>query len=200
MQTRSIYRFIESIRFDGDLHLLNWHQRRVNRTFAKFYANLEPHNLKELIKKPTSKELTKIRFTYGGVQYHYHAQPYTGKKITSLKIIVNNELEYAYKYENRDQLNEICKSLHSGEEVIIIKNGLVTDSSYSNLAFYNGLDWHTPDQPLLAGTRRAALIASGSIKPQRITKGDILNYQSVALINSMLDLGDLVIPINRIYD
>jgi len=44
------------------------------------------------------------------------------------------------------------------DEVVFIKNGMVTDCSIGNLLFFDGHEWITPYIPLLKGTQRAFLL------------------------------------------
>jgi 4-amino-4-deoxychorismate lyase len=44
------------------------------------------------------------------------------------------------------------------DDIIIVRNGFVTDASYANLIFRKGDEWFTPATFLLAGTMRAFLL------------------------------------------
>ena len=86
----------------------------------------------------------------------------------------------------------------SYDEVIIVKDGYITDTSYTNLCFFDGTTWFTPDTPLLPGTMRQRLLDQGIIKEKSIPLSDLNKYQSISLINAMMDLGELVIPVSKI--
>ena len=75
-------------------------------------------------------------------------------------------------------------------EILILKNGLITDVSFANIAFYDGKGWYTPDSPLLKGTKRAYYIEKGLLIEKRISPADLPKYQKARLINAMLDLED----------
>lgn len=60
------------------------------------------------------------------------------------------------------------------DEIIIIKNGLVTDTSFTNIAIYKHGMWLTPKHPLLLGTKRAALLEKGIIQEADITVDDLM--------------------------
>jgi 4-amino-4-deoxychorismate lyase len=83
-------------------------------------------------------------------------------------------------------------------EAVIIKNNRITDTTYANLALWNGSEWHTPLYPLLKGTKRQLLLQSNQIVEQDILVTDLMRYQKVSLINAMLELGELEIMIGRI--
>ena len=72
------------------------------------------------------------------------------------------------KLRQRGKLNELFAKKGSCDDVIIVRNGLITDSSYANLIFFDGREWITPKVPLLEGTCRARLLASGKIKTGNI--------------------------------
>jgi 4-amino-4-deoxychorismate lyase len=84
------------------------------------------------------------------------------------------------------------------DEVIIIKNGCVTDTSYTNICFFDGKEWLTPDTPLLQGTMRRYLLDKGVIREVRIRRKDIQYFKKVSLINAMMELGEIIIPIENI--
>jgi 4-amino-4-deoxychorismate lyase len=75
-------------------------------------------------------------------------------------------------------------------DIIIIKNGLVTDASSSNLVFKSSKGLFTPENYLLPGTKRRLLLDRKKIKEQRIRVEDIKTFDSVYFINAMIDLED----------
>ena len=81
------------------------------------------------------------------------------------------------------------------DEVVIIRNGLLTDTSYSNIALFDGRHWVTPRQPLLRGTMRQSLLDAGVLTEQDIKAEDWSSYRRVSLINAMMPLGRLVCKI-----
>jgi 4-amino-4-deoxychorismate lyase len=86
------------------------------------------------------------------------------------------------------------------DDILIIKKGMVTDSSYSNVVFkdLNG-SWVTPSTYLLPGTRRASLLMRGEITECEIRSIDIGMYTELKLINAMLGLNDTEgIPVTNI--
>jgi 4-amino-4-deoxychorismate lyase len=73
------------------------------------------------------------------------------------------------------------------DEVLIACDGYITDTSYSNVALFDGLEWVTPANPLLKGTQRAKLIASGLAKEKEVTISDLKQYKKLVLVNAMLE-------------
>lgn len=112
--------------------------------------------------------------------------PYEAKNITSLKIVYDNAIEYAYKFEDRSVLNNLFSQRNDCDDILIIKNGLVTDSSYSNVVFFDGARWITSAKPLLAGTMRQYLLDTGAIFEDEIRVEQISLFKKVRLINALL--------------
>jgi 4-amino-4-deoxychorismate lyase len=100
--------------------------------------------------------------------------------------IVSSDIEYSLKYANRDALNALLESNKDVDEVIIEKKGYLTDTTISNIAFFDGEQWVTPVKPLLEGTMRAKLIDEGFLQTKEIKKEDLQNYSQVALMNAMI--------------
>jgi len=83
-------------------------------------------------------------------------------------------------------------------EILIIKNGLVTDCFYYNVAFYSDA-WYTPASPLLAGTMRASLLEEKKITPIDISLEDVPRYSKICLFNALNPFEEIVLPIKSIY-
>lgn len=84
------------------------------------------------------------------------------------------------------------------DEIIIVKHGLLTDTSFTNLAIYDGNHWITPKRPLLLGTKRAALLDKGIIQEADITLNDLRNAVKVSLFNAMIEFGEREVPIGNV--
>jgi 4-amino-4-deoxychorismate lyase len=105
-------------------------------------------------------------------------------------LVYDDEIEYSYKYENRERLNELKERRQDCDEIMIVKNGCITDTSFSNLVFYDGKKYLTPAQPLLNGTKRKLLLQQGWISEATIKPEDLNNFQHCGLINAMLNKDD----------
>jgi len=140
----------------------------------------------------------KCRLVYGRHIEHVDFLPYARKTIHSLVLMEAGSLEYPFKYLDRSGIEQFQRSRREYDEVLFVKNGAITDSSYCNLAFLSGETWYTPSEPLLHGTCRERLIHARLIQPCRITPDDLPDFSHVSLINAMLDLTDLVIPVDSI--
>jgi 4-amino-4-deoxychorismate lyase len=184
-------RFIESIRFEsGSYHLLPLHQQRIDRTFAAFFPGRQPHQITSLLPTLDFREKYKVRVVYDADAVHIDYLEYTPGEIRRLELVKANELDYAFKFEDRTEI--IALTLQStADDILMVKNGLITDASYANVIFWDGHTWWTPRLPLLAGVRRQELINSGTIQPTDIRIEDLGAFKKVALINAMLGVGEL---------
>ena len=83
-------------------------------------------------------------------------------------------------------------------DILIVKNGFITDTSFSNIIFLKCGRWYTPNTPLLKGTKRAKLLDLGLINERSIRPEEMGNYEKVGLINAMLELGEVVLAVENI--
>ena len=110
-----------------------------------------------------------------------------------------NSIDYHLKYSDRSLLDSLFMLRGGSDDVIIVKNGLITDTLISNLIFLEGKDWYTPASPLLKGTCRNRLLAEGRLKEQDIRPADIRNFTGCKLISAMRDPGEYeLIPATEI--
>jgi 4-amino-4-deoxychorismate lyase len=176
---------LETIKIeDGVIHNLSYHQHRCTKSRQILFDSHDVLNLSSSIDAP-KMGLYRCRILYGEVLYSIEYIPYTPKEIQRVKI-VSSDIEYSLKYANRDALNALLESNEDVDEVIIEKNGYLTDTTISNIAFFDGKQWVTPLKPLLEGTMRAKLIDEGFLRPKEIKKEDLKNYSQVALMNAMI--------------
>lgn len=124
--------------------------------------------------------------------------PYGLRKIKTLKVVTADHIEYAYKFLDRTPFMDLFLQHNEYDELVLVKNGLITDSSFSNLAFFDGSHWFTPATPLLMGTRREALLNQEMILETDIRPENLGDYQIVSFINAMLGLGELTFPVSAL--
>ncbi len=188
---------LETIRIeDGVIHNLRYHQQRCNKSRQILFGSHDVLDLSSCIEAPKSG-LYRCRILYAEHLHSIEYIPYTPKEIHSLKI-VSSEIEYSLKYANRDALNALLESNRDVDEVIIEKEGYLTDTTISNIAFFDGEQWVTPLTPLLEGTMRAKLIDEGFLHPKKIKREDLQNYSQVALMNAMIGFKILNIEPHKI--
>jgi 4-amino-4-deoxychorismate lyase len=190
--------FVETICIEnGKPRNLSYHVQRLNLTMRTFFPESKAIGEHELLTDiPNVQGLQKARVVYdeNGITERSFA-PYSIRKINSIAIVEGNDISYSWKSTDRSALMRLREKAPDYDEVIIIKNGCVTDTSYTNLCFFDGKEWLTPDTPLLRGTMRQKLLDEGIIREARILKTDLHKFQSVSLINAMMPLGELLLSL-----
>lgn len=108
-------------------------------------------------------------------------------------------IEYRLKYADRSALNETARNLATGVEPLYVRNGLVLEARYANVAFLRRGQWFTPRTVMHAGTARARLLGSGILQEADIYRAELCDFDAMCFVNAMLDPGELVISPNRVY-
>lgn len=188
-----MYPFVETIRIEVDSpQNLNYHQLRMERTMKRFFPNATIPLLKEELDKNAwpSDTILKVHVEYNGQGITLvKAEEYHIRTIRKLRLVTCDDIDYTYKSADRSCLEQLVQQKGDADEIIIVKNGLLTDTSYSNIALYDGTIWVTPKKPLLKGTMRQALLDQGLLTERDITASDYQSYKKVCLINAMMPLG-----------
>ncbi len=174
---------------ERELINLEYHQQRVNRSIRDLFNKNAGINLDREINIPDhlEKGLYKCRVIYNLKIKKAEFFPYKQPEITTLKLVTCNDLDYYYKFENRQPITELLELKGRCDDILILKNDLVTDTSFCNIIFSDGNNWITPSKPLLKGTQREYLLDKGKITEARIKSSDIYNFNSFKLINAMID-------------
>jgi 4-amino-4-deoxychorismate lyase len=176
---------LETIRCeDGITYHLLYHQQRLDSTLQKLGYSTTYH-LSELISPPDEK-LYRCRFLYDDEGYKIEYRPYSKNPITSLRIVHNDTINYPFKYADRTNLNTLFEQRGECNDVLIAKNGFITDTTIANIAFLINNQWLTPETPLLEGTTRSRLLDEGKLITASITLSDALKAPRIALLNAMI--------------
>ena len=194
-------RFIESIKLaDGRFYRLELHQARVNKAFADFYPTIKPINLSELLLKSNFPKsgTHKCRIVFDSDVQFLEYTPYVRREIKSLKLVETDMDTLPYKIEDRTKLNIAFAKRKNCDDILMTKNGLLTDTSYSNIALFDGSKWVTPKFPLVYGTNRAYLLSDNKIIEKDINFSDLKNFTHIRLFNAMIEFGELELEINSI--
>lgn len=170
------------------LRNLSYHEARLNKTRSELWGFTDHWNLSELIIIPdsVSNEMHKCRLSYSKDIEIIKWEPYTQRTIQKIQRVYHDNIDYQYKYEDRNELNMLFSQRKDTDDILIIKDGLITDSYYCNVAFFDGNAWLTPNSPLLPGTQRAFLLDWGIIKEAQIRESDLGKYLKVRLFNAMI--------------
>lgn len=194
-------RLVETLKIaDGIICQLPYHSDRMNRSRQQLFGCTDTIDIANILtgKIPAGQGVYKCRIVYDRHIHGIDIQPYTRKKVESLRCVYDNTIRYEYKHEDRQALQKLYEHRQSCDDILIIKNNLITDTSYSNIAFFDGNNWLTPAHPLLKGTRRAQLLTEGKIQEAILQTTDLQQFAKASLINAMMDLDEMVVNIKNI--
>lgn len=190
---------IETIKIENRKpQLLQLHAERMNSARKKIFNSSDLLNLDNIfdIGENFAGGMLKCRLIYSEKIEKIEYEIYKKRKINSLKIIFCDNIDYSDKWSDRSCLETLFKMRGECDEILIIKNGLVSDTSFSNVVFYDGDKFYTPSSPLLAGVKRKYLLEKNIISEIKILAEDIKKFKEIHLINAMLDLGEIIVSKN----
>ncbi len=197
-----MYQLVETIKIlDGEIFNLKYHQKRLDDSFEKLYKIKSTFILQDIIKIPHkfTKGLIKLRFLYSNKKYKLDFINYKARNIKTLKVVTDNEINYPIKFTNRSQINKLFEQKNDCDDILIVKNNIIIDTSSANIIFFDGNNWITPATPLLKGTCRERLLETGKINEKKIEINDLINFQSFCLINALVDENLNQIQIENIF-
>jgi 4-amino-4-deoxychorismate lyase len=195
-------RLIETIKiYDGQPENIFWHNKRFNETRFELFGINTTTDLAQLIHVPEEfrRGEVKCRIIYWEDIDLIEFESYVFRQVTSLKMVSDDFILYDYKYLDRSDINRLFCQKGKKDEILIVKKGLIRESSYSNVVFRDREEFFTPASPLLKGTKRAKYISEGRVKEKNIPVNDIGQFQEVHLINAFLDLGRCIVPTKNIF-
>jgi 4-amino-4-deoxychorismate lyase len=191
--------FFDTMRLvGGKIQNIEAHRNRINNTIKEAYGHVPCNDILQRLFFP--KKIEKCRVVYADDLQYVQLCQYEPRKINTLKLVVaDSDLDYHLKYLDRSDLEKLYDRREDCDDVLIVKDGFITDTSFSNVVFTDGKQFVTPSTYLLPGTMRASLLASGDIIEAPISVDDIKKYTHITLINAMLPLHTMpLIPIENI--
>lgn len=194
-----MYPFIETICIEeGKIDNLAYHNRRMNKTRQDIFGSLAPLDLADYIVPEPYRERTKCRVEYGATIGKVEYDSYRIRPVRSLQAVSCDAIEYRYKSGNRDMLNRLFAQRGECDDILIVKNGFLTDTSICNVAFWNGSVWLTPRIPLLEGIRRAYLLEKEEMVLSDIRTDDLSQFSRVRLYNALINFGEIEFSVDNI--
>jgi 4-amino-4-deoxychorismate lyase len=179
-----------------DLHNARMHHSRRELFGIDIWEDIA--SLPGIRNVPVSDQVIKARIIYAEKILHVEWGFYSRRMIKNLRIVEDNEIDYSHKYSDRSRLNGLFAQRKDSDDIIIVKKGMITDSSYCNLAFFDGRRWVTPSSPLLKGTKRQQLIGEGVLFEEELKVGDLKRFGKCSLINALNELGEMEVGIGEI--
>ena len=194
--------FIETLKIaDGRFVDSAPHRERIKNTLAETGIRLPnlPVFRDEDIPADLRRGIVKCRCTYGDALCHIEYERYVPRPIHTLKLVENDPIDYHLKYADRTPLLQLLELRGACDDVLIVRHGEITDTSYSNILLFDGTRYVTPRTFLLNGTKRRRLLEEGRIEEAVIRPSDLPRFQTLHLINAMLDMDDNIsLPVSRI--
>ncbi len=192
-------RYIETIRIEkGRLRNIAYHDRRMNEVRREVWGVDRSVSLETYIDASPYEERTRCRVTYGRDVESVEFFPYQIRPVHSLQLVRGGQIEYRRKRADRSELNALFACRGEADDVLIVRGGLLTDTSIANIALGDGTGWYTPASPLLEGTQRDCLLDAGMIRPLDIHADDLSRFQKIRLFNAMIDFGEIEIDCSAI--
>lgn len=192
-------RYIETIRIEkGRLRNIAYHDRRMNEVRREVWGVDRSASIETYIDASPYEERTRCRVTYGRDVESVEFFPYQIRPVHSLQLVRGGQIEYRRKRADRSELNALFACRGEADDVLIVRGGLLTDTSIANIALGDGTGWYTPASPLLEGTQRDCLLDAGMIRPLDIHADDLSRFQKIRLFNAMIDFGEIEIDCSAI--
>lgn len=194
-------RFIETICInDGVIENLSAHNERMNNTIRVHYgSSVMPVSLEDFITAEGCKGRTRCRVEYTSAVEKVECFPYSIREVKSLQLVNDDTAEYSFKYADRSVLDRNFALRGNADDVVIVRSGMLTDTSIANIALYKEGKWFTPKYPLLKGTRRAGLLAEGIIEEDIVMADSLHKYEKIRLFNAMISFGEVEMDIKNVF-
>ena len=185
----------ETIKIDnGKIYNLQYHQARVNKAYKELFNTESKLNLVDALTDYPIDNLYRAKILYnanGFISKDYYI--YKQKNISSFLLVEMSNINYNFKYLNRDFLTPL--KMHQADEFIITQNGYLRDTTIANIALFHtkSKKWHTPKTPLLKGTTLNRYLDKKELVEAEIHYKDLKNYSKIALLNAMVDRVELTL-------
>lgn len=182
---------IESIKLlDGEYCNLFFHEQRMSRSLRTLCGAEEHFHLEEFLRRlDTPKQgLFKCRIVYDEQSMDVQFVPYRPAYPRSLRLIEHDRISYEYKYADRKLLDRLFGLRKGCDDILIVKKGMITDTSYGNVVFKRGKNWYTPWSALLKGTQRQKLLERNMVFEEEIGTADLSTFESFKVINAMFEM------------
>lgn len=194
---------IETIKVkDRKFYNIPFHNERMNKVRKALWNCKQRIDLSNVLTIPPELDnrLFKCRVLYSKEIKKVEFMPYNFPGIKRLKLVFSDDIDYSYKYADRSVINVLYEKRYPYDDILIVKNGYLTDTSFCNIVLKKKGEYFTPSTFLLNGTKRQKLLSEKKIKEKKIRMDELKDYEPLYLINAMIDLEDNVcIEIKDIY-
>lgn len=179
---------------NGRVRNIKYHNRRCNASRKSLYGAIKNIDLRKVINlQQVQCEETKCRITYDFKVLNVEYEPYTLRQIKSLAFVEIGNFDYSFKYADRQNLSDFFDQKGDKDDILMTRNGFITDTYYANVALRKDGKWYTPKRPLLKGTRRAQLLEKQKIYEAEIHKDQMKDYDAISIFNAMIPFRKIVL-------
>lgn len=193
-----MFQCLESIKLkDGEFFRLKYHQQRMDKAVRLLFPDAPMIDLAAYLRKSNfpTHGVYKCRIVYDKLIQLLEFIPYQIRPVRTLQFIDTTLEATVYKPQDRSEITKLFAQRGENDDVLMVKDGLLSDTSYCNIALFNGIKWISPRVPIVYGTQRAYLIDSNDIVEQDIPFESFLDYQKIRLFNAMIEFGELELNI-----
>lgn len=179
---------LESIKvLDGKLYNLKYHHQRMQEARKLLFGLDTPLHLEEILRVPITyrQGLVKCRVLYQEDIQQITFSAYQKRNIQSLQLVFDDAIDYTYKYADRSHLERLYVQKGNSDDILIVRNGELTDTMYGNIAFFDGNKWYTPANPLLKGTQRQKMLDEQNMEPAAIFIKNIKQFKAFRVFNAL---------------
>jgi 4-amino-4-deoxychorismate lyase len=179
--------FFETIKIENaTVQNSYYHNKRLNRTIKENFSLCPNYDIRDYIALEPFHErgIFRCKLLYDTEIREITITPYKRRKYNSFYCIAS-DMTYRYKSTDRSAIETLFAQKGSCDDIIILKDGLLTDTSIANIALFDGLHWYTPRTPLLEGTLRASLLAEKKIKTKDLDRKSLQKCTKFAIMNAM---------------
>jgi len=176
------------------MYQLPLHEARANASRKLLFSDqLLPLNLVEAIHIPDDMcgGQVKCRVIYDREIRSIAFQPYQIREIKVVKVVYDDQISYPHKWEQREALDELFARRGQADEILIFKDGWLTDAYYYNVVICVNGRYITPRLPLLSGIRRTQLLDNSWITEADIDLCLLRQASAIYLVNAMTPLGKI---------
>ncbi len=161
-----MFQLIETIRLEnGGFSNLEYHFNRMKKAWKELYSiDNPPFDLAQMLKKYAvpSQGLFKCRIVYGKDITDIGILPILIRPVNSLKAVYDDTITYDHKYEDRSAIEALFSKRGFCDDIVIVKDGLLTDTSSANIILKFSDKWFTPAYPLLRGDYASIVVGPKS--------------------------------------
>ena len=184
------------------MYNIQWHNKRCNESRKAIFKSSDFINLRSFINIPQSckKGLFKCKITYNSTIQSVEFTPYQIRTIRQVSLINVIETDYNHKFLNRETLRKYREKYSDFDEIIMVKNGLVTDSYYYNIVLEKDGILTTPMAPILKGVQRQKLLDKKLLTPIDINPQALYEADCIYLINALSPIGSIKLDSSAICE